>query len=59
MATGREGNKAVLLLVGVMSKSWDALQIIKNVSRVVERARAQKQKKAKGSEARRVIVIQC
>ena len=45
MATVREGNKAVLLVVdvqvGVMNESWDAPRIIKNVSRAVERARAQ------------------
>lgn len=45
MATVREGNKVVLLVVdvqvGVMSESWDAPRIIKNVSRAVERARAQ------------------
>ena len=45
MATVREGNKAVLLVVdvqsGVMSESWDAQRIIGNVARVVERARAQ------------------
>lgn len=45
MATVREGNKGVLLVVdvqvGVMRESWDAPRIIKNVSRTVERARAQ------------------
>ena len=45
MATVREGNKGVLLVVdvqvGVMSDSWDASRIIQNVSRTVERARAQ------------------
>ena len=45
MATVREGNKGVLLVVdvqvGVMSESWDAPRIIKNVSRAVERARTQ------------------
>jgi nicotinamidase-related amidase len=45
MATVREGNKPVLLVVdvqvGVMNESWDAVRIIRNVSRVVERARAQ------------------
>lgn len=45
MATVREGNKGVLLVVdvqaGVMNDSWDAPRIIKNVSRAVERARAQ------------------
>ena len=43
MATVREGNKGVLLVVdvqvGVMSESWDAPRIIRNVARVVERAR--------------------
>ena len=45
MSTVREGSKAVLLIVdvqvGVMSEAWDAPRIIKNVSRAVERARAQ------------------
>jgi nicotinamidase-related amidase len=45
MATMREGNKGVLLVVdvqvGVMSEAWDAARIIKNVVRAVERARAQ------------------
>lgn len=45
MATVREGQRAVLLVVdvqvGVMSESWDASRIIKNVSRAVERARAE------------------
>ena len=45
MATVRKGNKGVLLVVdvqvGVMSESWDATRIIRNVSRAVERARAQ------------------
>ncbi len=45
MATVREGNKEVLLVVdvqvGVMNESWDAPRIIKNVSRAVERARAE------------------
>ena len=44
MATVRAGNKRVLLIVdvqiGVMSECWDALRITRNVSRVVERARA-------------------
>ena len=43
MATVREGNKGVLLVVdvqvGVMNESWEAPRIIKNVSRAVERAR--------------------
>ena len=45
MATVREGNKGVLLVVdvqvGVMDESWDAARIVKNVARAVERARAQ------------------
>ena len=45
MATVREGNKGILLVVdlqvGVVSGSWDAPRIIKNVSRAIERARAQ------------------
>ena len=45
MATVREGNKRVLLVVdvqvGVMREAWDSPRIIKNVSRAVERARAQ------------------
>jgi nicotinamidase-related amidase len=45
MATVREGNKGVLLVVdvqvGVMRESWDSPRIIRNVSRAVERARAQ------------------
>lgn len=44
MATVREGNKAVLLIVdvqvGVVRESWDAPRIIENVARAVERARA-------------------
>ena len=44
MASVREGNKGVLLVVdvqvGVMSEAWDAPRIIRNVSRAVERARA-------------------
>ncbi|HET7033279.1 MAG TPA: isochorismatase family protein [Casimicrobiaceae bacterium] len=45
MATVRAGNKAVLLVVdvqaGVMSQSWEASRIVGNVSRAVDRARAQ------------------
>ncbi|HXQ61721.1 MAG TPA: isochorismatase family protein [Acidimicrobiales bacterium] len=45
MATVREGNKAVLLVVdvqvGVMDESWDSERIIKNVARAVDRARAE------------------
>jgi nicotinamidase-related amidase len=44
VATVREGDKGVLLVVdvqvGVMSEAWEAPRIIKNVSRAVERARA-------------------
>lgn len=43
MATVRAGNKPALLVVdvqvGVMQDAWDAPRIVKNVSRVVERAR--------------------
>ena len=43
MSTVRKGNKGVLLVVdvqvGVMREAWEAPRIIKNVSRVVERAR--------------------
>lgn len=45
MATVREGNQLVLLIVdvqvGVMNESWDAPRVIKNVALAVERARAQ------------------
>jgi nicotinamidase-related amidase len=45
MATVREGHQGVLLVVdvqvGVMSEAWEAPRIVKNVSRAVERARAQ------------------
>ena len=45
MATVREGNKAVLLVVdvqvGVMADAWEAPRVVKNVARVVERARAE------------------
>ena len=45
MATVREGNKGILLVVdvqvGVMKEAWDAPRIIENVARAVERARAQ------------------
>lgn len=45
MATVREGNQGVLLVVdvqvGVMSDAWNASQVIHNVARAVERARAQ------------------
>ena len=45
MATVREGNKGVLLVVdaqvGVMADAWDSERIIKNVARAVDRARAE------------------
>ena len=45
MATVREGNKGVLLVVdvqvGVVKDLWDATRVIKNVSLAVERARTQ------------------
>jgi nicotinamidase-related amidase len=45
MATVREGNKAVLIVVdvqvGVVSGAWDAERIVGNVARTVERARHQ------------------
>ena len=45
MATVRKGNKGVLLIVDVqvdvMRDAWDAARVINNVSRAVERARAQ------------------
>ena len=45
MATVREGNKQVLMVVdvqvGVMKEAWDAPRIIGNVSRAVARARVQ------------------
>lgn len=45
MATVREGNRPVLLVVdvqvGVLNEAWDAPRIIQNVARAVERARAQ------------------
>jgi nicotinamidase-related amidase len=45
MATVREGNRSVLLVVdvqvGVMNDAWDAPRIIQNVEHAVERARAQ------------------
>jgi nicotinamidase-related amidase len=45
MATVREGNQGVLLVVdvqvGVMRGSWDGPRIVNNVARAVERARAQ------------------
>ena len=44
MATIREGNKGVLVVVdmqvAVVNVAWDAESIVKNVARVVERARA-------------------
>ncbi len=45
MATVREGNQAVLLVVDVqadvMREAWDAARVIKNITRAVARARAQ------------------
>lgn len=45
MATVREGNQGVLLVVdvqvGVMNEAWDSARIVQNVSRAVDRARAQ------------------
>ena len=45
MATVRAGNKSVLLVVDVqvdvMNDAWDAARVVRNVARVVERARAQ------------------
>jgi len=45
MATVREGNKAILVVVDVqvgnMNKAWDAERIIANVARTVDRARNQ------------------
>jgi nicotinamidase-related amidase len=45
MATVREGNKPVMVIVdvqvGVMKEAWDALRVIKNVARAVERARSE------------------
>ena len=45
MATVREGNKAVLVVVdvqvGVINDTWDANRIVGNVARAVDRARSQ------------------
>src|SRR5689334_19968504 len=45
MATVGEGNKAALVVVdvqvGVMREAWDASRVVGNVSRAVERARAE------------------
>ena len=45
MATVREGNKTVLLVVdvqvGVMASAWDAPRIIENIVKAVEKARSQ------------------
>jgi nicotinamidase-related amidase len=45
MATVREGNRAVMLVVdvqvGVVKQAWDAPRVIGNVARAVERARAE------------------
>ena len=44
MATVREGNKTVLVIVdvqvGVMKEAWNAARVINNISTAVERARA-------------------
>src|SRR5215467_8529351 len=44
MATIRDGNKTVLLVVdvqvGVVKEAWEAPRVIANVARAVERARA-------------------
>jgi nicotinamidase-related amidase len=45
MATVREGNKPVMVIVdvqvGVMKEAWEAQRVIANISRAVERARAE------------------
>lgn len=45
MATVREGNRTVLLVVdvqvGVMADAWEAPRVVGNIARTVERARAQ------------------
>ena len=45
MATVREGNKGVLVVVdvqnGVMSEAWDASRVVTNIARAVDRARGQ------------------
>jgi nicotinamidase-related amidase len=45
MASVRKGNQPVLMVVdvqvGVMAESWDATRVIRNVSRLVDRARRQ------------------
>jgi len=45
MATVREGNKSVMVVVdvqvGVMKEAWEAQRVIQNVSRAVERARSE------------------
>jgi nicotinamidase-related amidase len=45
MATVREGNKPVLVIVdvqvGVMKEAWEAQRVITNISRAVERARSE------------------
>ena len=46
MATVREGNRGVLLIVdvqvGVMREAWDAARVVGNVARAVERARGRR-----------------
>jgi nicotinamidase-related amidase len=45
MATVREGNKAVMVVVdvqvGVMKGAWESQRVIKNIARAVERARSE------------------
>ena len=45
MATVRDGNKGVLVVVdvqnGVVSEAWDASRVVRNVARAVERARGE------------------
>ena len=45
MATVREGNKPVMVVVdvqvGVMKEAWEAQRVIRNISRAVERARSE------------------
>lgn len=45
MATVREGNKAVMVVVdvqvGAMKNAWEAPRVIENISRAVERARSE------------------
>ena len=45
MATVREGNRPVMIVVdvqvGVMKEAWEAQRVVRNVSRAVERARSE------------------